>query len=492
MSNRLPEWIRDADGTRALFEPEEISRDLFAAMEARGEPNSFLARELTDAVLFFLDQNAEAEIERAELAELVRKVVHELGHPDLADEYEALQQVPDASPRVDQVEVVEPLTPLLGAIRGREPPLELERVVSRSLLRDYSTRHVYPRDLLSAAEQRLIVLTDLESPLELASMNLHVSQETDLLAALLDGRQVVSERVVLFGIEKLGISPAQVQTALTRAGEITGLHLEVRLNHAETPAAVTGLFSSAPSEEAGPIDHRDWLTGLKPHSRLSIGWHLDESHLTPDTAERLLAAREVELIFPPSRPTPKAEAVLTSVGMNLGELFAQLGEKIDLDLYLKNLGTLTRLAKSVGYVRRKYLRKHAREAALRGFRLERARLRVVLTGLEEVARHLAGSAASSPSKWVEMQVKLLTTVRESLDRDRPGSLPSIVETVQTFETEPLTLSQQIRFGAQLQNAAGGHGTLRLRGEEGQRWQADSVAETLRRAWDAGIGRLALV
>src|SRR5207244_1478740 len=83
-----PAWVHKRDGRLVPFEADKISRSLFAATEELGRPDPFLARELTDGVLHFLSGDAESVIPSTnDLAELVIKVVRELGHPALARVY---------------------------------------------------------------------------------------------------------------------------------------------------------------------------------------------------------------------------------------------------------------------------------------------------------------------------------------------------------------------------------------------------------------------
>ena len=48
-------WVRKRDGRLVPFEADHISRSLFAAGERIGKPDPFMARELTDSVLHFLE-----------------------------------------------------------------------------------------------------------------------------------------------------------------------------------------------------------------------------------------------------------------------------------------------------------------------------------------------------------------------------------------------------------------------------------------------------
>src|SRR5262245_5854834 len=85
-SSLLPfAWVRKRDGRLVPFEADKICQALFAAGESLGQPDAFLARELTDGVLHFLAAEAGGTPPTtSQIAELVVKVVRELGHPALA------------------------------------------------------------------------------------------------------------------------------------------------------------------------------------------------------------------------------------------------------------------------------------------------------------------------------------------------------------------------------------------------------------------------
>src|SRR5690348_5725312 len=83
-----PAWVYKRDGQLVPFDADKISRALFAATEALGRPDAFLARELADGVVHFLAADADGPtLTTAQVAELVEKVVRELGHPALAAAY---------------------------------------------------------------------------------------------------------------------------------------------------------------------------------------------------------------------------------------------------------------------------------------------------------------------------------------------------------------------------------------------------------------------
>src|SRR6516162_9175504 len=95
-----PTWIHKRDGRLVPFEADKISHSLFAASEALGEPNAFLARELTDGVLHFLRAEADGTIPTTgRVGEMVVKVVRELGQPALARAYAEFRRSSPATGR---------------------------------------------------------------------------------------------------------------------------------------------------------------------------------------------------------------------------------------------------------------------------------------------------------------------------------------------------------------------------------------------------------
>ena len=81
-------WVYKRDGRLVPFEADKISRSLFAASESADRPDAFLARELTDSILHFLSvEVTDVAPSTAQIAELVIKIVRELGQPALARAY---------------------------------------------------------------------------------------------------------------------------------------------------------------------------------------------------------------------------------------------------------------------------------------------------------------------------------------------------------------------------------------------------------------------
>src|SRR5580700_7512344 len=85
----LPAWVSKRNGQREPFDADKICQALFAASDALGSANAFLARELTDAIVHFLAADAGAtHVTTVQIAEQVVKVVRELGQPALAQAFE--------------------------------------------------------------------------------------------------------------------------------------------------------------------------------------------------------------------------------------------------------------------------------------------------------------------------------------------------------------------------------------------------------------------
>src|ERR1700722_13424434 len=81
-------FVRRSDGRLTPFDADQICQSLFAAGEQLGCPDAFLAREMTDSVVHFLADEADSgTVSTTQIAEVVEKVVRELGQPELARAY---------------------------------------------------------------------------------------------------------------------------------------------------------------------------------------------------------------------------------------------------------------------------------------------------------------------------------------------------------------------------------------------------------------------
>ena len=135
----LPDAVTQPDGRTEPFEPERITRTLFAASERIGRPDAFLARELTDGVLHFLSNETFASSTTADdIERVVIKVVRELGHPDLATAYERRQD-----------SVRRELGPMALAMARNPYPNSQVR---------WSLEYLFPRELVAAHHEGLIQL----------------------------------------------------------------------------------------------------------------------------------------------------------------------------------------------------------------------------------------------------------------------------------------------------------------------------------------------
>src|SRR5579871_3130911 len=161
-----PAWVHKRDGQVVPFDADKISRALFAASEELGRPDAFLARELADGVVHFLCLESEGATPTTEqIAEVIIKVVRELGQPALAEAFARSGQArerPRKEPK--QTEVATSAEFVLRFPRGA--PLS---AVLPACLREFSLQTVFTRDLTAAQSAGLLTLVDLDIPNELAA-----------------------------------------------------------------------------------------------------------------------------------------------------------------------------------------------------------------------------------------------------------------------------------------------------------------------------------
>jgi len=155
-------WVRKHDGRLVPFEADKISRDLFAAGEGLGKPDAFLARELTDSILHFLDAEVTGGIPTtSQITDLVIKVVRELGQPELAMAFAGAQAeaarngdrevLPAAgTASVSGHKMGPPLRELADWVAGVPAPGDLIWKTASSGLRDFSLSEIFTRDLVAA------------------------------------------------------------------------------------------------------------------------------------------------------------------------------------------------------------------------------------------------------------------------------------------------------------------------------------------------------
>jgi hypothetical protein len=521
----LPTSIRKRDGRLLPFEPEKISRSLFAVTEELGAPDAFLARELTDGALHFLNQESDGgPIAAADLAEMVAKVVRELGYPAIARVYEehdreaasvaslaAVERRPEwAPPRADALAV------LHGAAAAQ--------------LRSYSLAQAYPRDLAFAHRDGLLRLLDLDHPGEMAGVVWPLSGPLptdgwEMLEAFMAARAVAGGFIAIDGPDyalarldgEVSERVAHFLQAIERCVELTGLRVILNLNIAEPPPWAQRRDLGPLFQDVRPDFDRDEVDRvadqlLRRAERHSVVWHLSERDYEDAKSERLrgtiaaAAARApIEFAFDrPRRPVQLGPgidrdnpAVLGCVGLNLPHFVEQLGGgHVGREAFAKKLPSLVRFAKSAGHVRQDYLRRHGRADLQQGFLLERAVQIVAPLGLIAASRSLVGEAA----RWndvIDFACGALETIRKTLAADRSRTISTRIDwpcrlvnidDLLFIGNNGLSPQQEIRLGAELLCAAGS-GSLTLRLNPNDSGSVEQFEGLLRLAWKHELSRL---
>jgi hypothetical protein len=482
----LPAWVYKRDGRQVPFEADKISRSLFAAGESLGQANAFLARELTDGILHFLAVECEGAVPTtAQIADLVTKVVRELGQPALAQAFADGARLRLVRQETDEGE--EPVPENIQATY-RYSPLEPLTAILAGCRRDFTLRTVFTRDLAAAHADGLLTLTGLESPLELASCVLGLPdlpwEPGLLLQALEQVRTLAGRFIALDGPEYLLAQDHSFLDAARRCARelagglrLSGLGAVVNLNGSAPPRwgdelAAGPLFADQrPTWDGQRLDAiRDvLLEQLLPAeaAHVRVDWHLGEGDFPPDPSElhrerltrlvrRALETPSLTFVFDrPRRPLALAEgldrrhaAVLLSVGLNLPALAQMPGVRGNPEVFLQKLGSLARLALSAAVQKRDFLRRYtAGRAALgQGFLLDRARLVVVPIGLEAAVSVLLGRGLCEGKAAAELGRRIVQRLREVLRQDgQTGYLDSCLEgmglgSFWVNETTPVALS----------------------------------------------------
>ena len=443
----LPDAVRGPNGRSVPFEPERITRRLFAVTERIGRPDAFLARELTDGVLHFLTTDiVGANPTPSQIAEVVVKVVRELGQPALASAYEESVGLPP------------------GGVLPEEEPSGSPTGLSR----------IFPRDLMSAHEEGLIRLTGLESPRELAGICTDLPPG-GIRDAIRYAREIAGEYLAIDGPEfdlavmlgdPLQLADAFLNEARTAAAA-AGLTVILNLNIASPPTRL--------SEATGPLfepgsgkrsdRHRQIARALgeQTHdSRLAVWWHVSADDSKRDMPGVSLIRNSTEFVFDRAR-TPiqlgpgidrQTPATLIEVGVNLARLVELTGGPlVDPEVFLRRVGSLARFAKTAGHVKHDYLRRHGSPAVREAFLLDRARLVLVPIGLADAARAADGPPA-------DFARDILRMLRNAAEGDRPRVMPVRIDSPLGEDewgavADPdFSVRQQLRRASQLHAVTG--------------------------------------
>jgi hypothetical protein len=424
----LPSWIYKRDGRLVPFEPDKISQALFAATEALGRPDAFLARELADGVLHFLAQEDAAGVPTtAQVGELVAKVVRELGQPALAQTFAEGSRARETTAAAE----------VSVSFSAEDPP---STVVSKCLSA-YSLHVVFSRDLKAAQQDGLLSLLGLEAPLQLAgyvvgspeSVGKTFAGELDVARELAQVISVDSPEYFLGSSQADAVGLAR----MLRPGTI--VNLSCKRPPGWATEKVTGpLFAQEPPPETSPDTEagaaallEQLLANGQPGCR--IDWHLGGSDFASDEPSPLLlrlarlAVESPLFTFTfdrPRRPVVLGEGLdrnhgglLLAVGLHLPRLLDLPGVHGQPPVFLQKLATLGRLALSAAVQKRNYLRRQAKARAelSRGFLLDRARLLVVPVGLDAAVRVLTGCAVAEGKPGLDLGRQILVGLRDVLE-----------------------------------------------------------------------------
>lgn len=467
-------WVTKRDGRLVPFEADRISRALFAATESLGKPDAFLARELTDVILHFLAGEAEGTTPTAaQIAELVVKVVRELGHPALAQTFAEGTETKHAARAVPSGEFA-PLHERLDEwVEEATASVPLVWRAGGACLREYSLRHVFTRDLAAAHAAGLLTLTGLEAPLELAACVLDPQAVgcgpwavgERLTDAIERARHVAGVFLAIdspeFGIAHCPQTPGEYARDLHIGIKANGLPAVLNLNCAAPPIWADDLaegplfadYRQAPTPglladladtllEEMVIRHRRLAGGARVstpcfRAPVRIDWHLGPRDFAPESAGRLArAARWVTEDAPlafvfdrPKRPVALAEgldrrntALLLTVGMNFLCLAELVPQPADPEVLLQKLSSLVRLALSAAVQKREFLRGRtlARPALSRGFLLDRARVVLVPLGLDALVKKLFGAGLCAGGAGLDFGRRVTERLRHILRQDAPA------------------------------------------------------------------------
>jgi hypothetical protein len=490
-----PEWVRRQDGSQVPFDADRICQSLFAAAEALGTPNAFLARELTDAVVHFLAQEPFDPIPTThQIAEHVEKIAAQMGHPALARRYGELQRVSAPAPAsAGPARLTIPLHP------GDSPQALVERT-----LQSYSLNVLCSSDLRAAHEEGLLRLAGLASPetllravvdaQSLGTPSWWIAWEPWQACAaswVLDSPEWLA---ILLGDRVPTVSLCERIVALPRAGRHpVELHLNVAVPpHWVHSQGVGPLFAGEdnPFRESHRFGFLDMLLeqallaeeGCAP----AIAWHLGaDSFADPAQLGRLkllarhaLAGKAIRFVFDrPAADIALAEGLdrgcpglLEEVGLDLAAFARRPEVASDGATFLQKLPSLARMATSAIDQKRRHLRRLPEANPLRrGFLIERSAGLVTPVGLDEAVRRITGEAIGKSPLSLDFALKVLSTLREALQQ--AGRAVNLDVSLDLTTGEPLEVAARL-------HALAGAGMAVVTLSESDQSRLDSLVEML--------------
>jgi ATP cone domain len=437
---RCPELVRKRDGRLVPFEADKISQSLYAATEDLGQPSAFLARELTDGVLHFLPAEVEAEPPNtSQIAELVTKVIRELGQPALAQAYAQGQKRRHQKMSTDLCKEKAAPFELKLSFSNNDPP----QTITRRCLTEYSLQAVFGRDLAAAHEEGLLSLTGLEYPDELARFLMEPGDGLNGWLRFLN----VPARTVIFDCPEYSLSEVNAPTWLSGLAEFceaTGRAAVLNLNVSPPPPWVLSpprgpLFETAAVETDAVLSARVASILWEEASRLGrdsirVIWHGGDSDSAPASKRRageggglsFVLDRPKKLVILAPGVDRQHAAALMDVGLGLPRFLGMAGIDNDAQVFLAKLPSLARMAVRVGVQKRNYLRSRSQErpGLTRGFLLERAALVVKPLGLDEVIARLVG--ATTGKLALDLRRQVIEVLQRSLQAESQATNLEIV------------------------------------------------------------------
>ena len=451
-------WVIKRDGRQVAFEADKISRSLFVAGEVLGDADAFLCRELTDGILHFMGQEFAGQTPTTSaIADLVVKVVRELGQPALAQQYLSgkTQRIgrPHERSNTWGLKQVEWLTRKMSerlAATSHNP----EEALEDYLAVHFRLAQVYAPDLLTLHADGLINLGGPRSCRLLSAAVLPFQPDpVDLIEAMAHYRQATGDVLILDSPDhSLWAAGFRETTQLVQwcralhlglgdqgCGAVLNLNKRAE-SGARVPSFLGPLFSpSAPAftnEESrrNALALVDELLKRSPE-RIRIDWHLAESDFAEENripletlVQRAALGQPLCFVFDRPRRLPRLaegiqatqNAALLTVGLQLPQLARQMASPRTPERFLVKLVSLIRLALSAATQKRSYLRRlrESNPILAKGFFLEKARVIVVPIGLDAVVSDLMGEACCSKTAApLAFACQILEKIRTTLHED---------------------------------------------------------------------------
>lgn len=396
------EFVRQPDGTREPFEPERITRRLFAVAKRLNMADPFLTRELTESIVHFLEtDSASSTITTNDIADTVVRVVRELGYPVLSTAYEQRERT-----------IIAKALPSLGTDR-----LARRHALGRASDRDFSLTKLFPNELVTAHQDGLITIGGLDAPMELAGRVGTTFGAGEYLADvrthIADAGTYISELRQLAHVHDVRV----------------GSHCRLPINH--TVSRTGNLFPSESSPHADDLRAfiRDTSAVLDP--TITWYWHLAVNDIDEQLTPVFPTITHGEFVVDqPKRPawlgpglSEHIEGALITVQIHLLKLVEMLGGwPVDANVLCAKAAALARFAKTAGHVKQDWLRKHGDDRLRAAFLLERAPVVIVPHGLADLISQQQLFTSDLPRQ-------LLEVLRHAIETDRPRQIPVVLDSL---------------------------------------------------------------